>query len=50
MAQHKEMLHMLKFVLETKTCWLKVLLLNDKIWKMQGISDANFCIRQRNMY
>ena len=42
MAQYKEMLHVLKFVLETKTYWLKFLLLNDKIWKMEGISDVNF--------
>ena len=42
MAQYKEMLHVLKFVLETKTCWLKFLPLNEKIWKLEGISDANF--------
>ena len=42
MAQYKEMLHVLKFVLELKTYGLKFLLLNDKIWKLEGISDANF--------
>ena len=42
MAQYKEMLHVLKFMLETKTYELKFLLLNDKIWKLEGISDANF--------
>ena len=41
-AQYKEMLHVLKFVLETKTCGLKFLLLNEKIWKLEGISDVNF--------
>ena len=42
MAQYKEMLHVLKFVLEMETYGLKFLPLNDKIWKQEGISDANF--------
>ena len=42
MAQFKEMLHVLKFMLETKTYGLKFVLLNNKIWKLEGISDVNF--------
>ena len=42
MAQHREMLNVLKFVLETKTYGLKVLPLNDKIWNLEGMSDATF--------
>ena len=42
MAQYKEMLHVLKFMLETKTYGLKFVLLNDKIWKLEGISDVDF--------
>ena len=42
MAQYKEMLHVLKFMLETKPYGLTFLLLNDKIWKLEGISDLNF--------
>ena len=42
MAQYNEMLHVLKFMMETKTRGLKFLPLNDKIWKLEGISDANF--------
>ena len=42
MAQYKDMLHVLKFVLETKPCGLKFLPLKEKIWKVEGISDANF--------
>ena len=42
MAQYKEMLHVLKFMLKTKTHELKFLPLNDKIWKLKGISDVNF--------
>ena len=41
MAQYKEMLHVLKFMLETETYGLKFLPLNDKIWKLEGISDVN---------
>ena len=44
MTQYKEMLHVLKFILETTTCWLKFLLLNEKIWKLEGIRDANFAL------
>ena len=43
-AQYKEMLHVLKFMLETKTHGLKFLPLNDKIWKLEGISDVNFAL------
>ena len=42
MPQYKEMVHVLKFVLKTKTYGLKFLPLNDKIWKLERISDANF--------
>ena len=42
MVQYKEMLHVLKFILETKTYGLKFLPLNEKIWKLEGISDAKF--------
>ena len=52
MAQYKEMLHVLKFILETKTCGLKFLPLNEEIWKLEGITDANFTfhIGQRDTY
>ena len=50
MAQYKEMLHVLKFILETKTCGLKFLPLNEEIWKLEVIIDAKFCIRQRDTY
>ena len=42
MGQYKEMFHVLEFVLEMKTYGLKFLPLNNKIWKLEGISDANF--------
>ena len=42
MAQYKEVSCVLKFMLETKTYGLKFPPLNDKIWKLEGISDANF--------
>ena len=42
MAQYKKMFHVLKSVLETKTYGLKFLMLNDMIWKLEGISDVNF--------
>ena len=36
-----KMLHVLKFILGTKTCGLEFLPLNEKIWKLEGISHAN---------
>ena len=42
MAKYKKKLHVLKFVLETKTSGLTFLPLNEKIWELEGISDANF--------
>ena len=42
MAQYKEMLHVLKFMLEMKSYELKFLPLNDEIWKLEEISDVNF--------
>ena len=41
-SKHGEILHVWKFVLEIKTCGLKFLPLNEEIWKLEGISHANF--------
>ena len=41
-AQHKELLHVTKFVLGTEMHGLKFLLITKEIWIFEGLSDAYF--------
>ena len=44
MAQVTEMYRVINFVLETKTLWLRMVpIFNDGIWKLEALSDSDFC-------